>query len=84
MGRVGIGELLKGRGLIGDAHVITALAAQRKSGEPLGEALLGLGLIREDQLLSTLSQQCGVPGSEDGVPPYPPRDLDAFRPPSTR
>jgi type IV pilus assembly protein PilB len=66
MGRVRIGELLKGRGLIGDAHVITALAAQRKSGEPLGEALLGLGLIREDQLLSTLSQQCGVPAIRIG------------------
>ena len=61
MGHVRIGELLKSRGFIGDVHVLSALMAQRKSGEPLGEALLGLGLIREDQLLSTLSQQCRVP-----------------------
>jgi len=61
MGRVRIGELLRDRGVIGDAQIVWALAAQRQSGEPLGETLLGLGFIREDQLLSALSRQCGVP-----------------------
>ena len=61
MRHVRIGELLRERGVIDDAQVIWALAAQRQSGEPLGETLVGLGLIREDQLLSALSRQCGVP-----------------------
>ncbi len=60
-GRARIGELLRDSGVIGDAHVIWALAAQRKSGEPLGEILLALGLIREEHLLSALSRQLGVP-----------------------
>jgi type IV pilus assembly protein PilB len=61
MGHVRIWKLLKNRGCIGDAQVFAALVAQRTSGEPLGEALLGLGMIREEQLLSALSEQCGVP-----------------------
>lgn len=59
--RARIGELLRDSGVIRGAHVIWGLAAQRKSGEPLGEILLALGLIREEHLLSALSRQLGVP-----------------------
>lgn len=61
MCRIRVGEILKERGLIDDVQLSSALEIQGKWGVPLGEVLVRLGLVREDQLLSVLAQQSGAP-----------------------
>ena len=42
------------------AQLDEALAAQRQGGEKLGSILIEKGIIKEEQLLQFLSQQCGI------------------------
>jgi twitching motility protein PilT len=54
-----LGELLVQKKLLGEAQLDMALKQQRQLGGTLGEHLLLLGLIPEEILLETLSQQTG-------------------------
>ncbi len=59
---VRIGELLIGRGLITPEQLEEALKEQsRNSFEKLGETLLRLEIIKEEDLLSAIGEQFGVP-----------------------
>ena len=56
-----LGELLVGRRLITQHQLDQALAQQRASREFLGAILIRMGLINPDVLLTTLSEQFGLP-----------------------
>jgi type IV pilus assembly protein PilB len=56
-----LGEILLERGLISDAQLELALAQQRSSGEFLGAVMVRLLMIREEDLLTALSEQYGMP-----------------------
>ena len=58
--RIRIGDLLIQNQLISDEQLGEALASQKKSGKKLGRALIDLGFIEEDKMLTLLSQQLGV------------------------
>lgn len=59
--KIRLGDLLVQNELITDAQLGEALASQKASGKKLGRALIDLGLVEEDQMLSLLSQQLDVP-----------------------
>ncbi len=59
--RIRIGDLLTEHGLISEQQLQQALAEQNSSGKKLGRALIDLGFIAEDQLLTLLSEQLGIP-----------------------
>jgi type IV pilus assembly protein PilB len=56
-----IGEILLKATLITNEQLQQALQEQKKTGERLGSLLVDLGFIREDEILSCLSKQFGVP-----------------------
>lgn len=56
-----IGEILVDTGHISAPDVEEALAFQREAGALFGQALLRLGAVSEDALLSALSDQLGIP-----------------------
>ena len=58
-----IGDLLKTDGLLSDGGLERGLSAQRRTGREirLGSALVGLGVISEDALLSALTRSHGCP-----------------------
>lgn len=56
-----LGEQLVGANLISEHELQSALEIQAKKGERIGEALLGMGVITEDQLLPYVSQQLKCP-----------------------
>ena len=56
-----LGDLLVEEGIITEAQVEQALAAQKSSGRKLGDALIELGFLSEQQMLSFLSQQLDIP-----------------------
>jgi type IV pilus assembly protein PilB len=56
-----LGEQLVAAGLIERAQLDTALSRQTESGQRLGETLLELGFVTEDQLLPFVEGQLGVP-----------------------
>lgn len=56
-----LGELLREAGLLDDAGLQRALARQKQTGQRLGEALIELRLITEDQLFDTLAKQLSIP-----------------------
>jgi type IV pilus assembly protein PilB len=56
-----LGELLIEKGLITKAQLDEALVERRVHGGLLGEALVRLGFIFEDELARTLAEQAGVP-----------------------
>ena len=58
---VPLGEQLVAAGLIERAQLDTALSRQSENRERLGETLLGLGFITEDDLLPFIELQVGVP-----------------------
>ncbi|GAB4547807.1 MAG: type IV-A pilus assembly ATPase PilB [Thermodesulfovibrionia bacterium] len=58
---VKLGQLLLDNKLITEGDLKRALEAQAKNGERLGSALVKLGIISEEQLLTFLSKQFGVP-----------------------
>jgi len=56
-----LGQLLKEAGLITDAQLQKALDQQKETGELLGEVLVGMGLVRHEDILKALSVQSGMP-----------------------
>jgi len=54
------GDLLRDAGVIDDGGLQKALERQRASGERLGEALIGLGLATEIDIVSALASQLGI------------------------
>jgi type IV pilus assembly protein PilB len=59
--RLQLGELLIEKGLITQAQLDEALVERRQNGGLVGEALVRLGFIFEDELARTLAEQAGVP-----------------------
>jgi len=59
--RAPLGERLVQAGLIQRAELETALSRQAENGQRLGETLLELGFITEDELLPFIESQVGVP-----------------------
>ncbi len=59
--KIRIGDLLVQNQLLTEEQLGEALASQKTSGKKLGRAVIDLGLVEEDQLLSLLSQQLEVP-----------------------
>lgn len=55
------GDLILTEGLVTQAQFDQALAEQKKTNEKLGEILVRLGLITEEQLVHFLSRQYGIP-----------------------
>src|SRR3954454_2446240 len=60
VGRGPLGEQLVAAGLIERAQLDTALSRQSESGQRLGETLLELGFVSEEQLLPFIEGQLGV------------------------
>ena len=58
---VKLGELLLKAKLINGEQLAAALKLQKDSGVKLGEALVRLGFVSEDDITETLSAQFGVP-----------------------
>jgi general secretion pathway protein E/type IV pilus assembly protein PilB len=56
-----IGELLKEKGLITEAHIQYALQEQQITRERLGELFERLGFVTEHEVVRTLSDQSGLP-----------------------
>ncbi len=56
-----LGELLKEKGLIGREHIEFAIQEQRITGERIGEILERLCFVTEYDVVTTLSEQEGVP-----------------------
>jgi type IV pilus assembly protein PilB len=56
-----LGQRLVGANLIAPAELETALSRQAESGQRLGETLLELGFVTEDELLPFIESQLGVP-----------------------
>src|SRR5947207_6736971 len=59
--RLQLGSLLVEKGLITEAQLREALADRNVHGGLLGETLVRLGFIFEDELARTLAEQAGVP-----------------------
>ena len=55
------GDLLVEQKAISEAQLMAALADQKKSGRKLGRVLIDNGFIKEDALLTLLSQQLKLP-----------------------
>jgi type IV pilus assembly protein PilB len=56
-----LGQRLVGANLIAENELETALSHQAQSGQRLGETLLELGFVSEDELLPFIESQLGVP-----------------------
>ncbi len=61
MSKKRVGELLKERGVIREAHVQFALKEQKTTGERLGEVLIRLGFVTEEEMAMVLAEQAGRP-----------------------
>ncbi|MFH1281758.1 MAG: hypothetical protein ABIH91_03475 [Candidatus Omnitrophota bacterium] len=56
-----LGELLLDRGLISQAQLDQGLGLQREKGGLIGEILVELGFVKEDDIAQTLTAQYGFP-----------------------
>jgi type IV pilus assembly protein PilB len=56
-----LGQRLVSANLIGENELETALSRQAESGQRLGETLLDMGLVTEDELLPFIESQLGTP-----------------------
>lgn len=56
-----MGELLIKEGLLNEAQLEKAISAQRQEGGRLGEVLVRLGMVKEDQMVAVLGKQLNVP-----------------------
>lgn len=63
-----LGDLLLDKRIVTVAQLDAALDRQKKTGEPLGEALLNLGLVSQDKLIQTLGLQFRLEARE--IDPY--------------
>ncbi len=59
--KIRIGDLLVQNEVISEDQLMTALKEQKSSGRKLGNTLIDLGYVDEDNLLNFLSQQLGIP-----------------------
>jgi len=55
-----IGQMLVAKGLITDQQLEQALEAQKQSTQRIGEILVDLGFVEEEQLYETLAEQLNV------------------------
>lgn len=62
MGRLRIGEVLLADGLIGEFQLQTALGEQTRWGNRLGETLVHLGFLGEQELVRALTRRFALPG----------------------
>ncbi|HMP06601.1 MAG TPA: hypothetical protein PJ982_09645, partial [Lacipirellulaceae bacterium] len=56
-----LGQRLVSANLIGENELETALSRQAESGQRLGETLLDMGLVTEEELLPYIESQLGAP-----------------------
>jgi type IV pilus assembly protein PilB len=56
-----IGEILLNEGLISSSQLEEAIEYQRKQGGRMGEALIKLGYVTEEQIVIALGKQLGIP-----------------------
>ena len=56
-----LGELLMDRGIINQAQMEQGLEVQREKGGLIGEILVGLGFVKEDDIAQALTAQYGFP-----------------------
>lgn len=56
-----LGELLKEKGIITDAHIRYALQVQKITGDRMGEIFEKLGFVTDNDTVMALSDQSGVP-----------------------
>lgn len=56
-----LGEILIDAGIINDRQLEEALESQRSLGMKLGEALIHLGYVQEDDILLTMKKQLNIP-----------------------
>src|SRR5688572_25045121 len=56
-----IGDILKAENLVTEAQIEEAIALQKTSKKKLGEALISLGYLTDNQLLEALSKQLELP-----------------------
>ena len=59
--RMRLGDLLVHEGILSDRQIEQALKEQRNSGRKLGQTLIDLGFIEEQQLLEFLAHQLNLP-----------------------
>lgn len=59
--RMRLGEQLVLDGLISEKQLKTALQEQRRTGSNLGEVLVGMGFLKDDDLARVLAESQGVP-----------------------
>lgn len=59
--RLRLGDMLVAAGMVTDAQVEEALAAQKETGLRLGEMLVELGYVTEGQMTQVLSNQLSIP-----------------------
>ena len=58
--RIRLGELLKSEGLITDEQIQKALVDQKAKGGQMGEALVRLGFVKEEDMVRVLGKQLGM------------------------
>ncbi|MCC7201535.1 MAG: Flp pilus assembly complex ATPase component TadA [Nitrospirae bacterium] len=56
-----LGELLVENGLLSEEQCKNALDVQKKTGKRLGQAVIDLGYVKEEDLLQVLSRQMSIP-----------------------
>lgn len=56
-----LGELLVEKGLLTEEQCHSALDVQKKTGKRLGQAVIDLGYVKEEDLLQILSRQMAIP-----------------------
>ncbi|NLX18293.1 MAG: type II secretion system protein GspE, partial [Desulfobulbus sp.] len=56
-----VGDILIDEGLISAVQLETALQTQKKQGGRLGNVLIKLGYVTEEQIIVALSKQLGIP-----------------------
>ncbi len=61
MSRKLIGELLKEKGIVREEHIQLALKEQKVTGERLGDVLLRLGFVTDEELAMVIAEQAGKP-----------------------
>lgn len=78
-----LGELLVREGLINNTQLEKAINTQHKEGGRLGEVLIKLEMVKEDQLVSVLGKQLNIPYFSLGtgmLKPAPDQNLDTIIP----
>jgi len=59
--KIRVGDLLVNEGLINQTDLQNALSEQKKSGHKLGQVLINMQLITEEQMLTVLSEHLHIP-----------------------